>query len=84
MPKDTVPIYDGFTKITSEGNSAKVTIRRPFLDALGWRRGDVVLCRVVDGALVIRPVKELIQGVSDALVIRDELAVAAAKPSAAE
>lgn len=80
MLKRSVPTYDGFTKITGEGNSAKVTIRRPYLQVLNWRKGDTVICRVVDDALVIRKVNQLLEQVSRQMEDRDREAARATSP----
>lgn len=80
MREQSAPLYDGFTKITGEGNSAKITIRKPFLEALGIRKGDTVLCRVVDGALIVRPVRHLLEDISRTFAERDHDAVTATNP----
>lgn len=82
MPEKQTPLYDGFTKITGEGNSAKVTIRKPFMAALGLRLGDTVQVRLVDGALVIRSVQSMLDEINREFAPRDRAAVAAADPLA--
>lgn len=79
VPRSKIPLYDGFCQIGSAGQSLKLTIRKPFAHELGLRVGDTVMCRIVDGALIVRPVKQLIEDVSRAFELRDEDAVRAAR-----
>jgi len=39
-------------KINKMGNSVRMTIPRPILDALGWEPGDEIEVDAVDGKLV--------------------------------
>ncbi len=74
MPEPVRALYDGIQQISRNGNSCSIHIRRPFLDALDLRQGDVVRVRVVDGALVIRPLKQILNAGAAALEDRDRTA----------
>lgn len=81
MPKEA-PLYDGIVKITQEGmHSAKITIRAPFMRELGWRKGDTMHMRVVDGALVVRKLDDIIEAGTLVLTPRDRDAVSVTDPA---
>lgn len=75
MEKETYPVYDGLAKLHSSGRSVTLTIRRPFCRSLGFREGMTVLCRIVDGALVVRPFQTVVEEGMKALEERDAAAV---------
>jgi antitoxin component of MazEF toxin-antitoxin module len=76
VPRDRQPpLYNGIVQLGKEGNSVKLTVRRQFLDALGWNVGTVVRCSIVNGALVVRGIDEVIKAGEAAMKEMDEESV---------